>query len=61
MNHPIPEAVTGIVGAIGGILGLMIGLEKSFRLRFKAQTCLCMLQTEINTRPSHPQAPSGKV
>jgi hypothetical protein len=39
-----------IGGAIGAILGHAIGRERGFSLRLQAQTALCQLQIERNTR-----------
>jgi hypothetical protein len=41
-----------MVGAgIGGALGFLIGRERGFQLRLQAQTALCHVQIEKNTRP----------
>ena len=47
------EVLLFIVGGlvVGLLIGLNIGWEKAFSLRLEAQRTLCMLQTEINTRP----------
>lgn len=41
-------AVGGAV--IGGLLGLAIGVARAFHLKLKAQTALCQMQIEQNTR-----------
>ena len=41
-----------IVGAIViGVIGYSMGTEKAFQLRLQAQTALCQVQIELNTRP----------
>ena len=42
--------VLALVTAIGALLGLVLGREKAFSLRLQAQTALCHLQIETNTR-----------
>lgn len=41
-----------IVGLVGALMGAAYGREKGFELRLRAQEALCLLQTEINTRPT---------
>ncbi|MCC4118110.1 hypothetical protein LLG90_22400 [Aromatoleum toluclasticum] len=49
-------AITAGFG-IGALFGFILGRGKSFRLRLEAQTALCQMQIERNTRPSS-RAPS---
>lgn len=49
-------AITTSFG-IGALIGFVLGRGKSFRLRLEAQTALCQMQIERNTRPSS-RAPS---
>ncbi len=45
-----------------GVLGFMQGLERGFQLRLQAQTLLCQVQIEENTRARNPELtgnPSG--
>jgi hypothetical protein len=43
--------IAGVVGVIlFGLLGLLVGLERSFMLRLQAQTALCQMRIEANTR-----------
>ena len=44
----IPAWVSPIVF---GLLGMLQGLERAFLLKIQAQTALCQLQIERNTRP----------
>ena len=44
---PVVVAVSTLLGAIAGYNR---GLEQAFRLRLEAQTALCQVQIEINTR-----------
>jgi hypothetical protein len=49
------EATMAVIGAVvlgllGGALGLSIGRQKSFSLKLQAQTALCQMQIEANTR-----------
>lgn len=40
-----------LVGAVlGGAMGYALGVEKAFRLKLQAQTALCQVQIEANTR-----------
>lgn len=39
-------------GAVFGLIGWVSGNDKAFMLRLQAQTALCQLQIELNTRPS---------
>lgn len=41
-----------VVGCIGAVLGGLFGNERAFALRLMAQTALCQLQIERNTRTS---------
>ena len=48
-------AIPGVlVALLGAMLGGAYGREKAFELRLRAQEALCLLQTEINTRPIKP-------
>jgi outer membrane lipoprotein SlyB len=38
------------IGLLGAALGLSMGRQKSFSLKLQAQTALCQLQIEANTR-----------
>ncbi len=38
------------VAVLGGLLGFAYGMQRSFMLRFQAQTALCQAQIEANTR-----------
>lgn len=43
--------ILGAVGAvIGGIIGYSMGKEKAFAHKLQAQTALCQVQTEVNSR-----------
>jgi hypothetical protein len=43
--------VGGIIGAVVlGVLGYVIGQEGAFRLKLQAQTALCQMKVEENTR-----------
>lgn len=50
-NH-LPEWSSA---ALLGLIGLLQGFERAFLLRLQAQTALCQLQIELNTRP-HPRS-----
>ena len=45
-------AIVGAValGVVGTWLGYSLGQEKAFELKLRAQTALCQLQIELNTR-----------
>jgi len=46
-----PSAIGGLVGAvILGLFGFLIGQEIAFHLKVRAQTVLCQLRIEENTR-----------
>ncbi len=57
-------------GLLGAVVGFLVGLEKAFWIKLEAQKVLCLLQTEVNTRPiaavnwagaaQRPEAPPGK-
>jgi len=34
-----------------GLIGYLVGTERAFMIQLEAQKLLCMLQTEVNTRP----------
>ncbi len=39
------------VAAVGiGIVGYLMGVEKAFQYKLQAQTALCQVQIEVNTR-----------
>ncbi|MDP6587998.1 MAG: hypothetical protein QF666_00975, partial [Alphaproteobacteria bacterium] len=40
-----------IVGVIAGIIGKFVGDEKAFEYKLQAQTALCQVQIEENTKP----------
>lgn len=46
---------TGGLGAVAalilGVIGYAMGTDKAFQLRLQAQTALCQVQIEQNTRP----------
>jgi hypothetical protein len=42
-----------------GIAGLIQGLERSFLLKIQAQTALCQMQIELNTRREEPVPPTA--
>lgn len=47
----IADPILGLIGALaGGATGYNLGKEKAFLLKLKAQTALCQVQTEINSR-----------
>jgi flagellar biosynthesis protein FliQ len=58
-NTPVanssPVASMLIFAGMGVLLGLAIGHRKSFEYRLKAQTVLCQVQMELNTRLAHDQ------
>ena len=41
-----------MVGLVGGALGVVVGSNRAFALRLMAQTALCQMQIERNTRPA---------
>jgi hypothetical protein len=50
-------AAGGLLGAlIGGALGLSAGRDRAFALKLQAQTALCQLQIEANTRTKQARA-----
>ncbi len=45
------EPILGAVGAvIGAVIGCSMGKEKAFSHKLQAQTALCQVQTEVNSR-----------
>lgn len=45
------DPIFGAVGAVvGGVIGCAIGKEKAFSYKLQAQTALCQVQVEINSR-----------
>jgi len=49
--HPGTAAVI-IVALVGAVLGYLVGNDRAFALRLMAQTALCQMQIERNTRPA---------
>ena len=49
-NNDIPDTAFLILGGFGALIGGLIGQRKGFEYRLEAQTVLCQMQTEINTR-----------
>ena len=45
----LPEWATAVVL---GVLGFLQGMERAFLLKLQAQSALCQLQIEKNTRPA---------
>ncbi len=43
-------AVTAGVALVLGLLGFVLGRESAFRLKLSAQTALCQMRIEANTR-----------
>lgn len=41
-----------IVAVLGGVIGYMLGKEKAFSYKLQAQTALCQVQIETNSRQS---------
>jgi len=41
-----------VVALVGGALGAVVGNNRAFALRLMAQTALCQMQIERNTRPA---------
>ena len=60
---PTKFAVIGAAGLVGAFLGYLLGVERAFWLKLKAQTALCQLRIEWNTRTAakslSAQAPLG--
>ena len=48
----IGPAELGIGAVLGGILGYFAGQSRAFALRLQAQTALCQVEIEENTRPA---------
>lgn len=45
------EPIFGVIGSVvGGVIGYAIGKEKAFSYKLQAQTALCQVQVEINSR-----------
>lgn len=40
-----------LFGIVGALIGVAIGQRRSFEYRLQAQTLLCQMQIEYNTRP----------
>jgi hypothetical protein len=51
-GHPLNLAPVLVVGLVGGALGAVVGSNRAFVLRLMAQTALCQMQIERNTRPA---------
>ena len=47
--------------AIGAVVGLYFGQQRAFSLRLQAQTALCQVQIERNTRPATVAPPKALV
>jgi hypothetical protein len=46
------EIVGGIAAAIALVIGIVIGLDRAFELRLRAQQLIALVQIEQNTRKS---------
>lgn len=44
-------AASVVFGIVGALIGVAIGQRRSFEYRLQAQTVLCQMQIEYNTRP----------
>ena len=45
------EPIFGLMGAVlGGVIGYSLGKEKAFNYKLQAQTALCQVQIETNSR-----------
>ncbi len=44
-------SITGMLAVVGGLLGWLFGTQRAIALRLMAQTALCQMQIERNTRP----------
>lgn len=45
------EPIFGLIGAVlGGFIGYTLGKEKAFNFKLQAQTALCQVQIETNSR-----------
>jgi xanthosine utilization system XapX-like protein len=47
-----PWPVIAVFGIVGLLIGVAIGQRRSFAYRLQAQTVLCQMQIEYNTRPT---------
>jgi hypothetical protein len=54
-NSSVGIALAAAGAVLVGFIGYTIGVERSFHLRLAAQTALCQMMIEANTR----QAPAG--
>jgi hypothetical protein len=51
LHLAVEPGVLALVGAVAGLmLGVAVGNARAFELRFRAQTVLCQVQIERNTR-----------
>ena len=48
--HQQFDSLALLGAALGGLIGYMIGTEKAFQLKLQAQTALCQVKIEENTR-----------
>jgi hypothetical protein len=46
-----------ILAAVGGVLGFLLGSQRAFLLKLQAQTALCQIQIEQNTRGGAMRSP----
>lgn len=58
-DWPVPWLVVGMV--VGGLVGLSAGRSRSFRLKLEAQTALCQVQIERNTRAAAQATTSSRA
>jgi len=49
-SKPSPGIAIGIGALVAGLVGLVRGLERAFKLKLDAQMALCQVQIEANTR-----------
>lgn len=50
LRATLPGDPTVIAAVVCGMIGLALGLQRSFMLKVQAQTALCQIQIEENTR-----------
>jgi hypothetical protein len=54
------QVITALLGGAAlGLIGVAIGRERSFELRLQAQTALCQVQIELNSRVNVAQTQVG--